>query len=258
MTTKHETIGAALAAAARAVKPPEKSGRNAFHNYAYTTAEEMLDAVRGPLAENGLVAHLVGQRIGDVVHLGGKHKDGTDKIAWRITFDLALSWDGGDGLLAPVEYVAFPEAGRPLDKAINAAATNSLGYWLRSLLMVPRGMGDSIDGREDREDAAVAAAATARADARDAQTARQRQQRPTEPRGAPEPPDMRAEIRRRFVIEGLRSAEEASEALLALGGAAPSIDQLSDDEARDVLARFDNMARTATLKAFVAARSKQR
>ena len=257
MTTKHETIGAALAAAARAVKPPEKSGRNAFHNYAYTTAEEMLDAVRGPLAENGLVAHLVGQRIGNVVPLGGKHKDGTDKIAWRITFDLALSWDGGDGLLAPVEYVAFPEAGRPLDKAINAAVTISLGFWLRSVLMDPRQRGDSIDGREDREDAAVAAAATARADARDAQTARQRQQRPTEPRGAPEPPDMRAEIRRRFVIEGVRSAEEASEALLALGGAAPSIDQLTDDEARDVLARFDNMARTATLKAFVAARSKQ-
>jgi hypothetical protein len=41
------------------------------------------------------------------------------------------------------------EKGRPLDKALAGALTSSLGYWLRSLLLVPRD-DEEMDKRDDR------------------------------------------------------------------------------------------------------------
>lgn len=62
-----------------------------------------------------------------VYHKSGYHED--------MTFDMAV----------------VPEKGKPLDKAIAAASTFSLGYFLRGLLQIPRvGSEQEVDERDDR------------------------------------------------------------------------------------------------------------
>jgi hypothetical protein len=48
-------------------------------------------------------------------------------------------------------FPAIPEKGRPLDKAVAASLTSSMGYWLRDLLLLPRGNELSMDNRDDRK-----------------------------------------------------------------------------------------------------------
>ena len=221
----HATLAEALAAAQANIDDPKKNRTNPHFKSRYTDLSACLDAVRGPLAAEGLA--LV------------QEATTADGLLSVETILLHASGERRFGRLS------IPAPSKPQD--VGSALTYLRRYSLSAAISIAPD--DDDDGEAAQQGAAVAESKRA--------APSQRQQRPTEPRGAPEPPDMRAEIRRRFVIEGVRSAEEASEALLALGGAAPTIDQLTDDEARDVLARFDNMARTATLKAFVAARSKR-
>ena len=218
-------IAEALAAAQANIDDPKKNRTNPHFKSRYTDLSACLDAVRGPLAAEGLA--LV------------QEATTADGLLSVETILLHASGERRFGRLS------IPAPSKPQD--VGSALTYLRRYSLSAAISIAPD--DAGDGGAGQQGAAVAESKRA--------APSQRHQRPTEAHGPPEPPDMRAEIRRRFVIEGVRSAEEASEALLALGGAAPSIDQLSDDEARDVLARFDNMARTATLKAFVAARSKQ-
>ena len=221
----HSTIAEALAAAQCNISDPKKNQKNPHFKSMYADLSACLDAVRGPLAAEGLA--LV------------QEATTADGLLSVETILLHASGERRFGRLS------IPAPSKPQD--VGSALTYLRRYSLSAAISIAPD--DDDDGEAAQQGAAVAESKRA--------APSQRQQRPTEAHGPPEPPDMRAEIRRRFVIEGVRSAEEASEALLALGGAAPTIDQLTDDEARDVLARFDNMARTATLKAFVAARSKQ-
>jgi len=212
--TEHKTIGAALAAAARELDPPAKSGTNAFHRYSYTTAEEMLDAVRIPLARNGLCAVMVRQALGEPMPLGGKHKDGADRIGYRVAYTMRLMWSGGESMDSEIEYVAYPEPGRPIDKALNAAATNSLAYWLRSLLMVPRGLGESVDERGD--------------------AGGERPQAPSKPPS--KPPQIIVELRQAMRDRGVSTVQHATHVLRSLGAEADTLDEIGPTNAAKVVA----------------------
>ena len=222
----HSTIAEALAAAQCNISDPKKNQKNPHFKSMYADLSACLDAVRGPLAAEGLA--LV------------QEATTADGLLSVETILLHASGERRFGRLS------IPAPSKPQD--VGSALTYLRRYSLSAAISIAPD--DDDDGEAAQQGAAVE-------QSKRAAPSQRQVQRPTEAHGPPEPPDMRAEIRRRFVIEGVRSAEEASEALLALGGAAPSIDQLTDDEAREVLAKFDNMARSTTLKAFVAARSKR-
>lgn len=140
---RHPNIQAALAAAAGDVQSPQKDGHNAYHDYAYTTAEAMIGATKKPLADHGLTV-----RLGDLT-LGDKSGDAVGST-WLITAVFIVEWEGGQSAPSSVTFPAMRDKGRPWDKAINAALTNVTSYWLRGLLNIPRGMGPSVDERVDK------------------------------------------------------------------------------------------------------------
>jgi hypothetical protein len=55
----------------------------------------------------------------------------------------------GESVTDEVGWVAIPEKGRPVDKALASALTASLNYFLRDLLMVPREEESEMDKRDD-------------------------------------------------------------------------------------------------------------
>jgi hypothetical protein len=121
------TFDDALLAAQRSIRNVPKNGRNKFHNYDYTTAEDMIGACRHALHESGLVAERVGCTITTV--------DGVWMLRSMMRVSHAPTGELREG---EFDYPICPEKGRPLDKAASASMSTALSYWLRDLLQVPR------------------------------------------------------------------------------------------------------------------------
>tara|TARA_Y100001963_G_scaffold93365_4_gene128521 strand:- start:4826 stop:5491 length:666 start_codon:yes stop_codon:yes gene_type:complete len=141
---RHPNIQAALAAAAAQVRSPDKGSYNSYHQYSYTSAEDMIQATKRPLSDNGLTV-----RLGDVEPLE-RSGEAVGSI-WPIKMTFLIDWEGGQTLSHTVVYPAMRDKGRPWDKAVNAALTNMTSYWLRGLLNIPRGLGPAVDDREDAD-----------------------------------------------------------------------------------------------------------
>ncbi len=144
--TKSSPLPPALLEAQRAVKDARKTSTNAFHGYKYASAEEVICVARDALNDAGLTfgfssaaferfASDLGKAVG-VLHLAYQleHSSGAVRV---VTSDIAV----------------VLEKGRDLDKAIFAARTESLGYALRDLLLIPRSDAPDVSGRDDREPA---------------------------------------------------------------------------------------------------------
>lgn len=138
--SEKSNIAAALLKAQQAVESVKKDATNSFHRYNYTSAEEMIGACRKALHDHGLVA---------------------TRATWSINKDIGefgcivstmtlMHADSGERIDAPITWPIVPEKGRPMDKAIAAALTSSLSYWLRDLLMLPREE-EGMDKRDDRD-----------------------------------------------------------------------------------------------------------
>jgi len=112
----------ALAKAQAASKGVEKDSENSYHRYKYASAEAMLTHGKTCLSDQGLAlfpkcANVEGdllQREYMLIHSSGE------------SLHMAQSW--------PI----VPEKGRPMDKATATAATTSIAYVLRDLLLIPR------------------------------------------------------------------------------------------------------------------------
>lgn len=132
---------AALAAAQASIQESaKKDGRNAHQGYDYTTADEMIALCRSALLKAGLSVFRA-----DWSYTPNS-EDGPGCVLSRIVIVHPASKSLRVHTLA---WPAIPGAGRPLDKAVAAALTTSLSYWLRDLLLVPRGDGLSMDSRDD-------------------------------------------------------------------------------------------------------------
>jgi hypothetical protein len=123
-----------------------KGSNNSYHGYSYTSAEDMLKACRTALLDAGLVCMRRSWRVMEICgttyvesevwiyNTGAKPKEG-DETAQHLTSTFV--------------YPVCPGNGRPIDKAVSAALTTGLSYWLRDLLLLPRVDGLEVDTRDD-------------------------------------------------------------------------------------------------------------
>lgn len=139
---KSSPLPPAMLEAQRQVQAARKDSTNSFHGYKYASAEEVICVARDALNGAGLTfsfataaferfSSVLGKAVG-VLHLSYQleHSSGAARI---VTSDIAV----------------VLENGRDLDKAIFAARTESLGYALRDLLLIPRSDAPDVSGRDD-------------------------------------------------------------------------------------------------------------
>lgn len=138
MTPKNNIAGALLKAQ-QAIESVKKDATNSFHRYNYTSAEEMIAACRKALHDAGLVPTRATWGVDKSIGEFGS-------VVSTMTL---MHVESGDRIDAPITWPIVPEKGRPMDKAIAAALTTSLSYWLRDLLMLPREE-EGMDSRDDR------------------------------------------------------------------------------------------------------------
>lgn len=159
-----DNLFAALSKAQGMVTKVGLDRRNTHHKYKYASAEALIAEGSAALSACGLALVPISQ---------GLVNDGRD-----LRRQFLLVHRGGDKLPLEVVCPVFEERGRPLDKAMWGAATQSLGYLLRDLLLMPRvDEKDEPDARgeheppEERPARGRAAAAPAPAPAATAPTA---------------------------------------------------------------------------------------
>lgn len=131
-------LALALSKAQAKSKPIEHDALNQFHKYRYTSSEAIIEAAIETLAGCELAVIPTRQDI-----------DRTKpEIELVSTFILAHS--SGEHLVMERRWPIIPDKGRPLDKATAAAATVSLAYLLRDLLLMPRvDQATDMSGRND-------------------------------------------------------------------------------------------------------------
>lgn len=132
-------LAKALAKAQERAKAVPHDATNAFHRYAYTSAEAVIAEAKQALAGCGLaiipVSHTLVQTDGRL----------------DLHRQLVLTHESGEERSLAIVWPVVPDKGRPVDKAVAGALTTSLSYCLRDLLLMPRvDPGDDLAAREDR------------------------------------------------------------------------------------------------------------
>jgi hypothetical protein len=131
---------AGLAEGQRIARNVEKTSLNPFHRYHYAGTEAMILEAKETMGAVGLALIPRGARMFSL----GTRSEGDPKAPREVPqLFLAKRWSlahKAGGLLELEEQVwpVVPEKGRPLDKAVAAADTASLGYLLRNVLMLAR------------------------------------------------------------------------------------------------------------------------
>ncbi len=137
-TTQKPALSAALVEAQRSITGIEKDSQNTFHKYKYVSGEAMIHYCSRMLTAAGLTVVPTSTALRSVE--GYNVNDG--KTEWPLLImvrEYRISHgESGESLTMGQEWPVVPERGRPLDKATAAADTASLGYFLRTLLLVPR------------------------------------------------------------------------------------------------------------------------
>lgn len=142
-------LAKALATAQQKCRAVEKDAYNTFHRYHYASAEAIIAQAKDALAESGLALLPVEQT------LSGFAREGEGRFELVRRFCLLHS--SGEWMPISCAWPVCPEKGRPLDKATAIAATLSLSYLLRDLLLMPRvDPEDDAAARPDRPPAASA------------------------------------------------------------------------------------------------------
>lgn len=122
------------------LKAVRKASENKFHGYKYAGAEDVITSSRSVLHEQGLIVMRDSAQLD--VREGGK------SAVLLSTFIVASKC--GQAMVHDQSFPVVPGNGRPMDKAVAAAMTTSMSYFLRDLLMIPRVDGEEVDVRDDR------------------------------------------------------------------------------------------------------------
>ena len=120
-----------LLKAQQAVEAVGKASKNDFGGYKYASAEDMITASREVLHKNGLIVTRNGWRL-----LGHGDEDSWSTPVVEAVYILAHR--DGHSVVCATQYPVCEGKGRPADKALNAALTTGLSYFLRDLLLIPR------------------------------------------------------------------------------------------------------------------------
>jgi hypothetical protein len=142
-TRQGAELARALVAAQASIKAIPHDARNDFHKYRYTSSESIISECKAALAAQGLSLLPAGQSI--------TAADGQLLLTRQFT----LLHVSGEERALTTAWPIVPDKGRPADKATASAATTSLAYLLRDLLLAPRvDPADDLAGRVDRPAAA--------------------------------------------------------------------------------------------------------
>jgi hypothetical protein len=141
---------AKLCAAGAAIGWIEKSGRNAFHNYAYATEADLVAALRGELYKrNVFVFPCVLQQERKPITVSSRNGDRQTALT-----DVMIRWTFVDGETGERFECDVPGCGEDSgDKGIYKAMTGSEKYLLMKAFLIPTGDDPEKDGPEERKEA---------------------------------------------------------------------------------------------------------
>lgn len=131
-----DALNAAIMRAQMRITAVAKASRNEFAKFNYTSAEDMIQAARSALHEEGVLVALSGWTI-----------HGWESPCPMLHADVFVSGHG-HRFLSRFQFPAKEEKGRPLDKAVAGALTMGLREWLRVFLLIPR-VEEEPDARDD-------------------------------------------------------------------------------------------------------------
>lgn len=159
ITSLPPKLCAALVIAQKGARGVEKDAKNDYHQYKYASSEAVIDEGRRCLLTADLALFPRSRRFEALdlrVEQTGNDKSGKPKppkgAIGRVEMVYCLVHTSGEAVEIASGTWVVPEAGRPEDKAEAAAVTSDLGYVLRGVLLLPRGMDTSpIEGRDDRD-----------------------------------------------------------------------------------------------------------
>jgi hypothetical protein len=135
-------LAEAVAAARDKCEPAPKSSENAYHKYRYASAEAIIGEATEAMKDTGLSLVPLSKRLRAVAV-------GTISY-YELEQRFLLIHPSGESVPLEIVWPVVPDRGRPLDKAIATAATSSLAYLLRDLLLMPRVDPESeMDARAD-------------------------------------------------------------------------------------------------------------
>lgn len=138
---------AALVLAQRAIRSVDKDAQNKFAGYTYASSEAMIEEARKALAGAGLAVFCVEHTIRPPameavieIRSDGKERPSGPHMVSILVSRYRLAHESGEFLDSVLEWPIVPEKGRPSDKATASALTTQLAYYLRDLLLMPRGL----------------------------------------------------------------------------------------------------------------------
>lgn len=147
--SKHPNLATALVAAAKAMPTLARDGKNVHGGYTYATADAVAETIRSALAEQGLVATLIGSK---VLPPCMPMPEGSIGRQWYVG-DVEIRWlllhESGERLEGCASGAVVVAGQRPHDKAIGAAITYAWGQALRGMVCADREGEHSVDGRHD-------------------------------------------------------------------------------------------------------------
>lgn len=152
--TMNAALYTALSQAQAKARGVEKDSNNSFHHYKYASAESLIAEAKECLSAAGLAVMPSDSRIKQLEAAFGSIEGRGGAVAMLHATWLIVH-SGGGSMELHTEWPVVPEKGRPIDKAIAAARTASLGYLLRDLLQLPRveeGTGLDDDARDRNDD----------------------------------------------------------------------------------------------------------
>ena len=129
-----------LLEAQKALQGVGKGSNNSFHNYNYTSEKRCwLHVEKLCIRQDWPALEKAGKLLA------------TNTIQPLRWSNARCGYLKLEGILdSQFHYPICPGNGRPLDKAVSAALTTGLSYWLRDLLLLPRIDGLEVDTRDDQ------------------------------------------------------------------------------------------------------------
>lgn len=149
--SRPHTIAAALVAAQRNAQGVAKNARNKHHSYNYASSDAVIAAGREYLTSAGLsltrtYSFLVASP--DAKTVIEREAEDARFIGLSMSA-FVLRHENGESIVFPeMPYPVLTTKGRPADKALGAALTTSLAYFLRDLLLLDKADED-VDSRSD-------------------------------------------------------------------------------------------------------------
>jgi hypothetical protein len=133
----HEADRKSMIKAQSSIKDIPKDAYNEYHDYMYTSAEQMLSTSRDAL-----------HKVGISVHLSNCNLE-WDNGVWiaKLVFERIHN---GTAHIDQFDYPVVEGKGRPIDKAYAGAVTTGMSYYLRGLLLLPR-VDAEVDTRDDSD-----------------------------------------------------------------------------------------------------------